>query len=265
MISYSKTVTTEQPKNMQTTKLALSVLALGATNSFAALVWTVGDSTVAGRQGPELRSNSGSSGTTTFVQEGNGPTNLLPGNPASPANNQQADDDFYFAGNYANQVDGGTVYSTVGIVAATEIAVERAVTGGDTTNRFHFNFDGSHTATDVFTVSFAMLDLNDNNTGTGKYDFAISVNGIAMGNVSHTAETIGTQFTSNAFTLADVNGTAGANDDNYVQLISDNVGSTSRWSNFDYIQMDVAGVPEPSSTGLALLSIAGLSLIRRRK
>jgi len=253
---------------MQTTKLALSVLALGAANSFAALVWTVGDSATPGRPGNavEIWSNNGSSGTTTFVQEGNGPSNLLPGNPASPATNQQADDDFYFPGNYANQVDGGTVYSTVGIVAAAEAGVERAVTGGDNGNRFHFNFDESHTATDVFTVSFAMLDLNDNGTGTGQYDFAISVNGIAMGNVSHTTGTIGTQFTSNAFTLADVNGTAGANDDNYVQLISDNIGSTSRWSNFDYIQMDVSpGVPEPSSTGLALLSIAGLGLIRRRK
>jgi hypothetical protein len=249
-----------------TTITALSVLALGATNSFAAIVWTVGDSATAGRQAPEIWSNSGSSGTTTFVQEGNGPTNPLPGNPASPATNQQADDDFYFAGNYANQVDGGTVYTTVGIVPATEAGIERAVTGTDTDNRIHFNFDGSHTATDVFTVSFAMLDLDDNGTATGQYDFAISVNGIAMGNVSHTADTILTQFTSNAFTLADVNGTAGANDDNYVQLVSDNVGSTARWSNFDYIQMEVTpGVPEPSSTGLALLSIVGLGLIRRRK
>lgn len=252
---------------MQTTKLSLSILALGAASSFGAIVWTVGDSATAGRQAPEIWSHNGSSGTTTFVQEGGpSPTNSLPGNQFSPATNQQADDDFYFAGNYTNQVDGGAGYTPHGIVAATEAGIERAVTNGDNMNRIHFNFQGSALPTDVFTVSFAMLDLNDNNTGTGQYDFALSVNGIALGNFSHTQATLGTAFTSDSFTLADVGGTAGAPDDNYVQLEVSNPGSAARWSNFDYIQMDrTAAIPEPSSTGLALLSLAGLGFIRRRK
>ena len=104
---------------MQTTKLSLSILALGAASSFGAIVWTVGDSATAGRQAPEIWSHNGSSGTTTFVQEGNGPTNSIPGDQFSPATNQQADDDFYFAGNYTNQVDGGPIYTPHGIVAAT--------------------------------------------------------------------------------------------------------------------------------------------------
>ena len=47
-------------------------------------------------------------------------------------------------------------------------AKRQAVTNGDNMNRIHFNFQGSALPTDVFTVSFAMLDLNDNNTGTGQ-------------------------------------------------------------------------------------------------
>ena len=274
-LRYSKVDhNTTTQTTMQTTKLALSVLALGAASSFAALVWTVGDSAAAARQAPEtLEPHSGSSGTTTFVQEGGpGPTNsLLPGNPASPATNQQADDDFYFAGNYANQVDGGAgLHPTAGIVAATEAGVERAVTGGDTTNRYPLQFPGiGHTATDVFTVSFAMLDLNDNDTGTGQYDFAISASTALPWAMSVTPQErlLAPQFTSDAFTLADVGGTAGAPDDNYVQLeLGATLDRAARWSNFDYIQMDrTAAVPEPSSTGLALLSLAGLGLIRRRK
>ncbi|MGI9240981.1 MAG: hypothetical protein ACR2RV_09270, partial [Verrucomicrobiales bacterium] len=180
----------------KTTLGALSLLLLGVANSSATLIWTVGDSTVDGRQAPEIYSIYGASGTTTFVQEGNGPTNPLPGNPNSPAVNQQADDDFYFAGNYVNQVDGGDSYIPVGIVATTEIAVERAITNGDINNRFHFNFAGSHSPTDVFTVSFGMLDLDDNGTGTGQYDFEMTMNGVNIGSFSHTAATIGTMFTS---------------------------------------------------------------------
>ena len=249
---------------MKTTKLSLSILALGAASSFGAIVWTVGDSATPNRQAPEIWSHNGSSGTTTFVQEGNS-TNPLPGDQFSPATNQQADDDFYFAGNYTNQVDGGPAYTPHGIVAATEAGIERAITNGDNMNRIHFNFQGSALPTDVFTVSFAMLDL-DNGAAGGQYDFALTVNGIALGNFSHTEATIGNAFTSDPFTLADVNGTAGAPDDNYVQLESSNPGTAARWSNFDYIQMDrTAAIPEPSSTGLALLSIAGLGFIRRRK
>jgi len=251
---------------MRTTKLSLSILALGAASSFGAIVWTVGDSSAAGRAAPEIWSHNGSSGTTTFVQEGNGPTNSLPGDQFSPATNQQADDDFYFAGNYTNQVDGGPAYTTHGIVAATEAGIERAITNGDNMNRIHFNFQASALPTDVFTVSFAMIDLNDADTGTGQYDFALTVNGVALGNFSHTQATIGTTFTSDPFTIPDVGGAAGAPDDNYVQLEASNPGTAARWSNFDYIQMDrTAAIPEPSSTGLALLSIAGLGFIRRRK
>ena len=40
--------------------------------------------------------------------------------------NQQADDDYYFAGIYSTQVDGGPAYVPVGTVGANEEAAERA-------------------------------------------------------------------------------------------------------------------------------------------
>lgn len=256
-------ITTNNMKN--TTFATLGFLALGAASSSAATAWRIGsDDGATIRLAPETWEYYGTSGTTTFVQEGNGPTNPLPGDPNSPAINQQADDDFYFAGAYNNQVDGGAAYTPIGIVASTEVGIERAITNGDHTNRYHFNFDASHAATDIFTFSFAMLDLNDNSTGTGQYDFDIFVNGVAMGSASHTGATIGTRFTSNPFTLADVGGTAGADDDNYVELVSSNPGSTARWSNFDYMTLEYQAVPEPSSLGF-LAAVAGLGLFRRRR
>jgi len=93
----------------------------------------------------------------------------------------------------------------------------------------------------------------------------MTVNGFNVGSFSHTAATINTMFTSDTFTLADVNGTAGAADDNYVELISDNGGTTARWSNFDYIRMDVTPVPEPSAPLFLLVGAAGLAFIRRRR
>jgi hypothetical protein len=252
---------------MKTTFATLSLLAVGVMNGHAALAWTLGDSTVDGRAAPEIWSYYGTNGTTTFVQEGNGPTNPLPGDPNSPATNQQADDDFYFAGDYTNQVDGGAAYGTLGIVASTEVGIERAVTNGDTNNRYHFNFAGFHQATDVFTVTFGMLDLNEGGAGTapGQFDFALSVNGVNLGNFAHTAATIGTPFVSDSFTLADVGGTAGANDDNYVELVASNAGTSAQWANFDYIRMDYEPIPEPSSLGFLALAAAGVTLIRRRR
>ncbi len=248
---------------MQTTKLALSILAIGAMNSGAAIVWNLGTDAI-GRAAPEAGSLYGANHSVTFVQEGG--NNALPGDPNSPAVDQQADDDYYFAGVYNNQVDGGAAYTPLGPVGSSEIAVERALTNGDTALRYHFNFDAGTLSTDQFTFHFMMLDLDDNGTGTGAYDIDISVNGVLIDQVTHDASTINVPFVAPSFTLADVNGTAGAFDDNYVELNVTNANVTSaRWSNVDYVQLDVDSVPEASSTGLALLSILGLGFLRRRK
>src|SRR4029453_12796887 len=51
----------------------------------------------------------------TFVQE-NGSTNALPGVANSPETDQQADNDYYFAGFYTNVVVGNGDYQAVGLV-----------------------------------------------------------------------------------------------------------------------------------------------------
>ena len=240
----------------------LTALSLGIASSHASLVWTVGDSSTPGRNVPEIANIYASVGSTTFVQEAG--QNALPGDPNSPAVNQQADDDFYFAGQYDNVVDGGA-YIPVGIVATTEVGVERAITSGDTNLRYHFNFAGSHAATDSFSVTLGFLDMDDNATGTGVFNGDILVNGVNVGSFAHSVATINTPFASNTFTLADIGATAGAPDDNYVEIRTSNGGSTARWANVDYVQMDVTQIPEPSSLGFLAIAAAGMVLIRRRK
>ena len=195
--------------------------------------------------------------------------NALPGNTNNNPVNREADDDYYFAGIYSNQVDGGLAYAPVGVVAAHEQTLERAVTNGDGNNRFHFNFSNIHTTLDTFTVSFGMTDLDQGGPGTspGQYDFAVNVNGVNIANFSHTPATINADFTTPTFTLGDINATAGAPDDNYVELVSNNPGTSARWSNFDYIRMDYTAVPvpEPGTSLLALFSGVGLLALRRRR
>jgi len=48
-------------------------------------------------------------------------------------------------------------------------------------------------------------------------------------------------------------------------LTATRTAGAGNWVSLDYAEMDVSPIPEPSSTGLALLSIAGLGFIRRRK
>lgn len=244
----------------------MGLLAFGMVNSHAALVWTVGDRDTGGRQVPEIANIYTTTGTTTFIQETG--VNALPGSATTPAVARANDDDFYFPGVYTNQVDGGPAYTTVGVVASqTDLGVERAITSGDLNNRYHFNFDASHAAGDTFTVSFGMLDnIFDDNTGTGFFNITVRVNGVDLG-TSPNLSAAGDSFTSNSFTLADVNGTAGAADDNYVELRGSTGGSTARWQNFDYIRMDFepAPVPEPSGSLLLLSGVLGLALGRRRR
>ncbi len=243
----------------------LACLSLGVAESDAALAWTLGNPTAGRGTGDnDERTFYGDTGTVFFAQE-QGATNGLPGNPANNPVNQQADDDYYFSGVYTNQVDGGAVYAPVGLVGTHELTLERAVVNTDGRNRFHFNFSAVHATTDVFNVTFKMLDLDDNGTGTGQYDFSLFVNGVNLGNFSHTVATIPTPFVSDPFTLADVGGTAGAPDDNYVELIATNPGSSARWSNFDYIRLDYTPVPEPTSLGFLAVGAGSVLLMRRRR
>ena len=57
----------------------------------------------------------------SFVQE-NGTISPLPGSPNSPEVNQQADNDYYFAGLYSTVIPANGAYVPVGLVAANEDA-----------------------------------------------------------------------------------------------------------------------------------------------
>ena len=78
------------------------------------------------------------------VGNGGGPTppsgrNLGPtrcqGNPNSPETNQQADDDYYFAGEYTKVITSNGDYVPVGTVLVNEEAAERAFAGTDNDKR----------------------------------------------------------------------------------------------------------------------------------
>src|SRR5262245_59135524 len=78
----------------------------------------------------------------SFVQE-NGVISPLPGVPDSPEIDQQADNDYYFAGVYSTTIqsviDLYGDYTPLDVVVADEEAAERAFAGGDLDLRYHFN------------------------------------------------------------------------------------------------------------------------------
>src|SRR5439155_22102974 len=87
---------------------------------------------------------------TTFVAP-NGVINPLPGNPASPEVDQQADNDYYFAGLYNFTIPSVVTfygdYTPVGEVLANEEAAERAFAAGDNEDRKSTRLNSSHVAT----------------------------------------------------------------------------------------------------------------------
>ncbi len=239
--------------------ITLSLSSFAIASSGAATIWNAGKidnaqewSGAGGGTGP------GTGGEEVrFVQE-NGPTNALPGNPANTGGEgagRDIDDDYYFAGSYPGPI---------GIVATNEANMERAWTGNDNDLRFHFNFPNTVSATDLITITFGITNGFDQPDAIG-WDIEVGMNGTPI----YTQDVVnGDQngdWTSPGFTLADVGGVVGPGADNYVTLRGTNTGSTSRWLSLDYAQLDATAVPEPSSSGLALLSIAALGFIRRRK
>jgi hypothetical protein len=177
----------------------------------------------------------------TFVQEAG--VNPLPGNPHSPEVNQQADDDYYFAGNYTTVIAGNGSYTPVGIVAANEEAAERAFAGDDNNKRYHFNLPASLSPTDKVAVSFDALNLDDSAGGDPHYGVEVYFNGVKVQSeiVIHTPQ-IGQTYTTPAFTLASVNAGLGSGFDNIVTLKGINHSSEGggQWMGIDYIQLNTA-------------------------
>ena len=250
----------------------LTLTALLAGGAQAAIIWEIGpdDGTQDGNGDATLGDTTIYNGTSlpgSGVQELG--TNVLPGNPANTGGagaTRDIDDDYYFEGDYSTVVDGSG-YTPVGVVGTRESFYERAITNGDPNMRFHFNVPASVLPSDILTYTIEFYNLSESTVIPGSaYDLELWVDGTQIGGTqSHTVATINAPISWN-FSLADLGGVAqqGAGFDHYVEVRSTSVGN-ARWASMDYTRLENTPVPEPSATGLALLSLAGLGFVRRRK
>ena len=249
--------------------LSLGMLAAFTLSANAALVWTVGINN-GGWDFEAANPGNGGGPNATFVQE-NGAINALPGNPASPETNGQSDNDYYFAGTYSAVIGTNGAYTPVGVVAANEESVERAFAGGDLELRYHFNLPGTFAAGDLLSVSFDALNLHIDAANVPDPRFGVEVyfNNILVGTqVVIRPANFGTTYTTTPFSLASVGAVTGAGADNIVSLkgISYNAEGGGNWMGVDYVQLDTAVIPEPSSSAMVFLAgMASLGLLGRRR
>ena len=238
----------------------LTIFALSAIASHAAIVWQVG---APGRAWP--LDGVGGGPDVDWIQET--AVNDLPGAPDSGLAARTSDDDYYFAGVYNTVVDGGN-YTPVGVVATDELGAERAFAGVDNHSRFHFNLT-TVDATDLFSVSFEANNLHGQG-GTERYGVEVYFNNVLVGEeVEINPGNLNTVITTPQFTLASVNGEIGSGFDNYVELrgINYNASGGGNWMGHDYVARNAVPnpIPEPSAPLLALLgSVLTLSFLRRR-
>ena len=248
-----------------------SILLLTATalTTQAQLLWTVGLDD-GGWVFNAANPGDGGGPNATFVQEAG--SNLLPGDPASPEVDQQADDDYYFAGVYstaiASVVAASGDYVPVGVVAANEEAAERAFAGTDNDKRYHFNLPGTLQLTNLLSVTFDMVNL-DGNGSDDRYGVEVYVNEVLVQpEILIRPAQLNIDYTTPQFSLASVNAQVGPGFDNIVRLRGINYGAEGggQWMGIDYVQANV--VPEPSSIALMTL-FGGMGLmaafLRRRR
>ncbi|MFT5109069.1 MAG: hypothetical protein ACI9UA_004715 [Pseudoalteromonas tetraodonis] len=246
---------------------SLTFLAASSVASHGALVWQVG---IDDNSWP---AGDGGGPNASFIQEGN--TNPLPGNPANPEVNTQSDDDYYFAGVYSTQVDGGSVYAPLGIVPANEEGAERAFAGIDDSLRYHFNLPASINASDLLSITFDANNLHGQPGGTEHYGVEVYFNNVLVGpEVDVNPGTLDFDFTTPAFTLAGVNaqngyagGNIGSGFDNYVELRGINYNATGggNWMGVDFVQLDADPIPEPTAPMFLVIAATGLAILRRRR
>ncbi len=230
---------------------AVAVLLWAATppTTQAQLLWTVGlddNGWPCNAEPPNPAYCPGGGATATFVQE-NGELNLLPGNPASPKINRSGDNDYYFAGDYANTIASITAmygpYTPVGVVTTNEESVERAYSGGgDIDLRYHFNLAASLQPTDLLSITFDANNLDDTaDLATRRYGVEVYFNGVKVQEqiVIRPAQ-LGVPFKTPQFSLASVNAQVGPGYDNIVSLKGVYYGSDGggNWMGFDYVQLN---------------------------
>lgn len=234
------------PKNLVRRAVVCSafLMAVGCSVRAQEVLWTVG-------QDDNGWPCSGASGAPNacFVQE-NWVVNPLPGNPYSPAVDGQADNDYYFTGTYFNVIEGNGVYDPVGLIDADEGAMERAFVPGDYEMRFHCNLPGALKPSDLLSVGFDILNLDQTDSARARYGVSVYFNNVLVQEqiVIRPAQ-IGLKFTTPAFTLASVNAAAGPDYDNIVTLkgTSYEADGGGSWMGLDYVQLnkEATALPKP--------------------
>jgi hypothetical protein len=201
------------------------------------LAWTCG-----------LKDNAWPAGTgggpgTTFVQE-NGTNSPLPGSPTSPATDQAADNDYYFAGTYTTTIASVTNvygdYTPIGTVAANEAVAERAFAVDDTDLRYHFNLPGTLRPFDLLSVSFAPLNLDDT-AEDRRFGVEVYINGVLVGpQILVRQVDIGKDYTTAQVRLDAVNAQVGPGFDNIVTMKGYNYNAEGggNWMGIDYVALN---------------------------
>jgi hypothetical protein len=215
------------------TAFAVVLLAASAVAGRSELLWTVGlddnDWPVGDGGGP----------ATSFVQEAG--TNALPGSPFSPELNGQADDDYYFAGEYTTVIPGNGDYEPVGVVEFNEEAAERAFAGSDNDLRYHFNLPSSLQPTDLLSVTFDALNLHTDSIPDPRYGVEVYFNGVLVQpEIVIRPAQLGIDYTTTQFSLSSVDAQVGAGADNIVTLkgVSYSADGGGAWMGIDYVQLD---------------------------
>lgn len=196
------------------------------------LLWTVG------KDDNSWPIGNGGGANATYVQE-NGRANTLPGNPANREVNQQADDDYYFAGVYSTVIAGNGSYVPVGTVAANEEAAERGFFITDNNLRYHFNLPTTLIDSDPISVAFSAKDLDLGNPDP-RYGVEVYFNGVKVqSQVIIRPDHLNAEIITEPFSLANVNAQTGPGFDNIVWLkgIKHNTQGGGNYMTIDYVKL----------------------------
>jgi hypothetical protein len=193
----------------------------------------------------------GGGANASFVQEAG--VNELPGNPSSPEIARQADDDYYFAGEYTEVIPANGDYEPVGSVLVNEEAAERAFAGSDNDLRYHFNLPDHLESSDQLMITFDANNL-DQSGNDPQYGIEVYFNNELVGpEIIIYPEDLDTNFTTEPFSLESVQAKVGSGYDNIITLkgYNYNADGGGSWMGIDYVQLDPMPIPVfPLAIGL---------------
>lgn len=222
--------------------------AISAFTCQAQLLWTVGMNDNGWPVG------DGGGANASFVQE-NGTISALPGSFESPETDGQADNDYYFLGEYTatipSFVAAYTEYEPVGTVSADEEAAERAFAGNDNDMRYHFNLPATLKPSDLLSVTFDALNLHTDGQSDPRYGVEIYFNGVKVQEeIIIRPPQLNISYTTPQFSLESVNALVGPGPDNVVSLrgISYSNDGGGAWMGVDFIQLnqETEKIPAPT-------------------